>query len=102
MNPSFLNVETEVVKIGKRVKKKQRIRKRAGKKKVPKREKFERAVWKLYKVENGKVVRLRPFCPVCGSGVFLADHGDRLSCGRCGYTIWKKQTRQRVSAGKAK
>lgn len=42
--------------------------------------------WKLYKIENGKIVRSRPFCPRCGPGVFMADHGDRYYCGRCGYT----------------
>jgi small subunit ribosomal protein S27Ae len=44
----------------------------------------------LYKVEDGKVVRLRSDCPKCGRGVFLAEHGDRVSCGRCGYTEFKK------------
>ncbi|MFQ5405728.1 MAG: 30S ribosomal protein S27ae [Candidatus Micrarchaeia archaeon] len=24
-------------------------------------------------------------CPKCGSGVGLARHKDRLSCGKCGY-----------------
>ncbi|MBI5223575.1 30S ribosomal protein S27ae [Candidatus Micrarchaeota archaeon] len=24
-------------------------------------------------------------CPRCGSGVTLADHKDRRSCGKCGY-----------------
>ncbi|MCL4375264.1 30S ribosomal protein S27ae [Candidatus Marsarchaeota archaeon] len=27
------------------------------------------------------------FCPKCGSR--LADHKDRLTCGKCGYTEWK-------------
>jgi small subunit ribosomal protein S27Ae len=45
---------------------------------------------KLYEVKNG-VKRLRRFCPRCGDGVFLADHGDRMACGRCGYTEFKKK-----------
>ncbi len=24
-------------------------------------------------------------CPKCGSGIRLADHKDRRSCGKCGY-----------------
>ncbi|HLE97055.1 MAG TPA: 30S ribosomal protein S27ae [Candidatus Thermoplasmatota archaeon] len=40
----------------------------------------------LYKVEGGKVTRLRKQCPKCGPGTFLAQHKDRTSCGRCGYT----------------
>lgn len=40
----------------------------------------------LYKVEGGKLVRQRKACPKCGPGTFLAQHKDRTSCGRCGYT----------------
>ncbi|WP_054840496.1 30S ribosomal protein S27ae [Thermococcus sp. JCM 11816] len=46
--------------------------------------------WKLYEVKGGKVVRKNKFCPRCGPGVFMANHKDRWSCGRCGYTEWKK------------
>jgi ubiquitin-small subunit ribosomal protein S27Ae len=42
-----------------------------------------------YAVEGGKLVRKGKFCPRCGMGVFLADHPDRLHCGRCGYTEFK-------------
>ena len=44
----------------------------------------------MYSVEGDTVKRLRPSCPRCGPGVFMADHGGRLSCGRCGYTEFKK------------
>ena len=42
--------------------------------------------WEKYKVEGGKVKREGKFCPKCGPGIFLAKHGNRLHCGRCGYT----------------
>jgi len=45
---------------------------------------------KFYKLESHEVKRLRPYCPRCGPGVFMADHGDRFACGRCGYTEFKK------------
>jgi small subunit ribosomal protein S27Ae len=44
----------------------------------------------LYDVKNGMVDRLRRNCPKCGEGVFLAEHPDRRSCGKCGYTEFKK------------
>ena len=44
----------------------------------------------LYTVEGDKIVRKNPFCPRCGEGVFMADHGDRFACGKCGYTEMKK------------
>ena len=25
-------------------------------------------------------------CPKCGPGVFMANHGSRSSCGKCGFT----------------
>ncbi len=49
--------------------------------------------WKFYVVENGELKRIRPFCPRCGPGVFMADHGDRYYCGRCGYTV-KKESKE--------
>jgi small subunit ribosomal protein S27Ae len=36
-------------------------------------------------VEGNKLTRTRKSCPKCGAGVFLAEHKDRTSCGRCGY-----------------
>ena len=44
-----------------------------------------------YDISDGKITRKRQFCPEdsCGAGVFLADHKDRLSCGKCGYTKFK-------------
>ena len=44
----------------------------------------------IFKVEGDKITRLRRHCPKCGDGFFLADHKDRLSCGKCGYTEFKK------------
>lgn len=45
--------------------------------------------WKLYAIKDGKLVRLNRFCPKCGEGVFLARHGDREACGKCGYTEFR-------------
>lgn len=47
-------------------------------------------IWELYEIKDGKVIRKNRICPKCGGGVFLAKHGDRLSCGKCGYTEKKK------------
>jgi len=44
-----------------------------------------------YKVEGDKVVRVKPVCPKCGPGVFMAVHKDRKACGRCGYTEFNKE-----------
>jgi len=44
----------------------------------------------FYSVEGEKLRRSNKSCPKCGSGIFLAEHTNRLSCGKCGYTDWKK------------
>jgi ubiquitin-small subunit ribosomal protein S27Ae len=45
-----------------------------------------------YKVEGAELKRLRPSCERCGPGYFMADHGDRFSCGHCGLTRYKQQS----------
>jgi small subunit ribosomal protein S27Ae len=47
-----------------------------------------------YDVKDNKVVRKNRSCPRCGDGIFLAEHGDRFSCGACGYTEWKKKSQE--------
>jgi small subunit ribosomal protein S27Ae len=44
-----------------------------------------------YEVSDGKLVRKKNTCPKCGDGVFLAEHINRVSCGKCGYTEFKKK-----------
>lgn len=43
-----------------------------------------------FKLEGGKLARTRKHCPKCGPGVFMAEHENRVSCGKCGYTEFKK------------
>jgi small subunit ribosomal protein S27Ae len=58
-------------------------------KKSHKKKKVKLAILKYYKVEDGKVVRLRQTCKVCPPGTFIAEHADRLYCGRC-HTAYQK------------
>lgn len=41
--------------------------------------------WNLYNVSSGKIERKNKTCPKCSEGTFLAEHKDRLTCGKCGY-----------------
>lgn len=47
-------------------------------------------VWKFYEIEEKGLKRLKKECPRCGRGVFLAEHKDRYTCGKCNYTQFKK------------
>jgi ubiquitin-small subunit ribosomal protein S27Ae len=40
----------------------------------------------LYDVKGDALTRTHRACPKCGPGIFLAEHADRRSCGRCGYS----------------
>ena len=42
------------------------------------------------KKRETKAYKKRKSCPKCGAGVFLAEHKNRLSCGRCGYLEVKR------------
>ena len=44
----------------------------------------------FYKVDGAKVTTDKKSCPRCGPGILMADHKDRVSCGKCGYTEFKK------------
>lgn len=39
-----------------------------------------------YKVEGEKVSRARKTCSRCGKGVFMSEHKNRYTCGKCGLT----------------
>jgi len=64
--------------------------KKPEKKEKPKAPKRRIQVYKLYKVEENSLSRLRKECPRCGKGYFMAQHGNRLTCGHCGYTVYSK------------
>lgn len=48
------------------------------------------SIHSYYKVEGDKVSRIRKICSRCGKGVFMSEHKDRHSCGKCGLTEFKQ------------
>jgi len=64
--------------------------KKPEKKQKPKAPKRRIQVHKLYKVDGESLTRLRKECPRCGKGYFMAQHGNRLTCGHCGFTTYTK------------
>lgn len=40
---------------------------------------------KAKKVKKPQAYKPGKYCPKCGPGTKLADHKDRISCGKCGY-----------------
>jgi len=54
---------------------------------------------KYYKIEGDKLVRTHRVCPKCGPGFFLANHYDRWSCGKCGYTTFKRKGKKGATSG---
>ena len=69
-----------------------------GKKKHHKK-KVKLAVLNYYKVEDDKVVRLKQMCKGCPPGTFIAEHEERLYCGRC-HTVYTKVNDAPAKGGK--
>jgi ubiquitin-small subunit ribosomal protein S27Ae len=40
----------------------------------------------LYSTKGDQLTRTHKTCPKCGPGTFLAEHPNRRSCGKCGYS----------------
>lgn len=57
--------------------------------KKPKKKK-SKGIYVHYQTKEGKLTRMLPFCERCGPGYFMADHGDRYTCGHCGFTRYKQ------------
>jgi|TARA_B100001971_G_C18233706_1_gene565652 small subunit ribosomal protein S27Ae len=47
-------------------------------------------VWTKYKLEGDTLIKSKN-CPRCGPGYFLAEHSDRLYCGKCKYVEMKSK-----------
>ena len=45
--------------------------------------------YEKYEVAGDSVKRKSKFCIKCGPGHFMAEHKDRYTCGKCGYTEFK-------------
>jgi ubiquitin-small subunit ribosomal protein S27Ae len=58
--------------------------------KKKKKEKKPMQIWKLYQASGNRAERKNKFCPKCGTGVFLANHKDRETCGKCSYVNFKE------------
>lgn len=67
--------------------KKQKKKERKGKKPKSKSKHRGVKVWEKYKDGKAK----GKFCPRCGPGHFLAEHGSRTTCGKCQYSKIKLQ-----------
>ena len=49
--------------------------------------------WNLYQKSGDKLERKNRSCPKCGSGVFMARHSNRWTCGACKYTVFETQSK---------
>jgi small subunit ribosomal protein S27Ae len=48
------------------------------------------SVSSLYEVSGDTLKRKKVTCPKCGPSYYLAEHANRKTCGKCGYTEFKK------------
>lgn len=66
-----------------------KAKERKGKKEKKKHAKHLKGT--LYKITGDSIERARRSCPKCGPGILMADHSNRLNCGKCGYTEFKEK-----------
>lgn len=52
---------------------------------APKEKKPAYVYSKAYEVSGDSLTRTKKSCPKCGDGVWMADHKDRNTCGKCLY-----------------
>ena len=45
--------------------------------------------WNHYDASSGNLTRKKKFCPKCGPGYFMAEHKNRITCGKCSYVEFK-------------
>ncbi|MCH7757548.1 MAG: 30S ribosomal protein S27ae [Thaumarchaeota archaeon] len=43
-------------------------------------------IYKYFKIDGDKLTRLKKNCSRCGRGVYMSEHTDRRTCGKCGLT----------------
>ena len=55
----------------------------------PAKKKVNPQIWKFYSIDGDSVSKSKRDCPRCGKGVFMAEHSDRFTCGKCNYTTFK-------------
>ncbi len=55
----------------------------------------------MYGLKGDTLERTHRSCPKCGPGTFLAEHANRRSCGRCGYSESKSPPPAKVKPAKA-
>jgi len=67
------------------------VSKLSSRKPKSKKKKVSVRVSDYYKIDGDKLIRKNQFCTRCGPGVFMADMFDRYVCGKCGFTVFKKQ-----------
>jgi len=43
-----------------------------------------------FKIDGDKLTRIKKNCSRCGKGVYMSEHKDRHTCGKCGLTEFKQ------------
>ncbi len=56
-----------------------------------KKKKQKTAKGAYFDLSGEKITAKNRACPKCGAGVYMANHKDRTTCGKCGFTEWAKK-----------
>ena len=59
----------------------------------PAKKKVNPQIWKFYSIDGDSISKSKRDCPRCGKGVFMGEHSDRFTCGKCNYTTFKTNSK---------
>ncbi|HEY7109201.1 MAG TPA: 30S ribosomal protein S27ae [Nitrososphaeraceae archaeon] len=53
---------------------------------VDKKKTGQEQVAKYFEIKGDDLIRKKRDCPRCGKGVYMGQHSNRSTCGKCGFT----------------
>jgi small subunit ribosomal protein S27Ae len=60
---------------------------------VDKKKTSQDQIGKYFEINGDSLIRKKRDCPRCGKGVYMGQHSDRSTCGKCGFTEFSHNER---------
>jgi ubiquitin-small subunit ribosomal protein S27Ae len=54
-------------------------------------------IYKYFEIDGDSLTRKKRDCPRCGKGVYMGQHSDRSTCGKCGFTEFSHKEKAKKS-----
>lgn len=54
-------------------------------------------IYRYFEIDSDSLTRKKRDCPRCGKGVYMGQHSDRSTCGKCGFTEFSHKEKAKKS-----